>query len=616
MRKFLKLLMAFTVVLAMFALVTACGSDDEPDAPPAEDVATPAPPPETPPPGEEADVDVDAGDERLARHNLDENLRFNDTVTIRPMLWDRSNDRVPEFHEGYWARWVQSAILEDHNINIEWVNVPRWDQDTFLPMLVGAGDGPDVSFTFGFGIVETFANMDGILDLAPLLREYNDWLPNMYGLLGQNVYWNLNPDTGALYGISNILVSDGRINTFVREDWLDTLGIAPPTTLEEFESMLEAFRDNAEALLGADANRMIPFRMTEDVGWTADPLISSFIPNNITEREFFRYGFDDRRFMMPYTKEGIRVLNRWFNNDLLWRDFAVSDDYADDQIILGFVGAFSHNWDYPFRADPGIITRMQEEVGPQANFIVVNPFPNDAGQIVHYMPGGTDRVIFFPATNQEPVASLLYLDWMSRNSTRTMLAFGHEGVHHVRHPNGAFEILPASWNDYELDDDGEPVLDDEGDPIILYTHFNWPDDQHIPSLRNFDISLMINGVELGDPVLNAATVALGYPGIAADRIAAARNAGLDHARIARQVTVRPIDAQEGMAVPLNEERNRILAVTIGATSEADFDATWDAMFQGYLMMGGQAIIDERDQAWVERFGDVDYQDGPDWFEGN
>jgi len=616
MRKFLKLLFVVTILASLAVMVTAC--DRGGNEGPAEqgEVATPPPPPTPPPPGEDVDVEVDEGDPRLAQHNLDENLRFIDPVSISALLWDRSDSRFPDFAQSYWAEWVQSQISADHNIDLEWVQVDRWTQEALLSTLLGADDAPDVSFTFGFSMVETFANMGGITDLSPLLAQYNDWLPHMYGLLTPtNVYWNRNPDTGHMYGIANRMVSDGRINTFVREDWLDILDIAPPTTLEEFEDMLIAFRDNAELLLGENAHRMVPFRLTDDVGWTGDPIISSFIPDAITERDNFIYGFDDRRFMMPNIKEGVRVLNRWFNYDLMWNDFplhSAGDDVIDDQIILGFVGAFSHNWDYPFRANPGIITRMQEEVGPEANFIVVTPFPNDAGNIVKHMPNATDRTIFFPITNNEPVASLLYLDWMSRLSTRTYLAFGIEGVHHLRHPNGALQSLPASWNEYEMDGD-EYVLDDEGNRIVLETHFNWPDHQIIPSLRNFDISLMINGVDLGDEYLSTATVAMGYPGIEPERVMDARSAGLDNARIARRVQTRPIAAQEGMGVPLGEERNRILAVVVADTSIENFDSVWDSMVAGYMGMGGQAIIDERRAAWIERFGDVDFQDNdPNW----
>jgi len=611
MRKYLKLLFVVAVLAALLAMATACRSDN---GSPADTgvVTTPPPPPTPPPAGEDGVVEVPTGDPRLTAHGLDENLRFIEPVNISALLWDRSDSRFPDFADSYWAQWVQAGILEDHNIVLDWVQVDRWTQEALLSTLLGADDAPDVSFTFGFAMVETFANMGGITNLTPLLAEYNDWLPNMYGLLTpNNVYWNRNPDTGELFGIANRMVSDGRINTFVREDWLNTLNIAPPTTMQEFEDMLIAFRDNAELLLGDDAANMIPFRLTEDVGWTGDPIISSFIPDNITERDFYIYGFDDRRFMMPGIKEGIRVLNRWFNYDLIWRDFPLhrtGEPIVDDIIILGYVGAFSHNWDYPFRANPGIITRMQEEVGPEANFIVVTPFPNDAGNIVKHMPNATDRTIFFPITNNEPVASLLYLDWMSRLSTRTYLAFGIEDVHHVRHPNGAIQSLPASWNEYQVDATGAYVLNEEGNRIVVETHFNWPDNQIIPSLRNFDISLMINGVDLGDDYLSTATVAMGYPGIEPERVMAARSAGLDHARIARRVQVRPIEAQEGMGVPLSEERNRILAVAVADTSIENFDAAWNSMVAGYMGMGGQAIINERRAAWIERFGDVDFQD--------
>jgi putative aldouronate transport system substrate-binding protein len=35
--------------------------------------------------------------------------------------------------------------------------------------------------------------------------------------------------------------------------WLEKLNMAAPTTLEECEAMLVAFKDNADLLLGADA---------------------------------------------------------------------------------------------------------------------------------------------------------------------------------------------------------------------------------------------------------------------------------------------------------------------------------------------------------------------------
>jgi len=507
-------------------------------------------------------------------------------------MWDRSSERWPDFTSSHWTEWIQEQILIDHNIAVEFVAIPRWTEQEFLTMLLGSGEAPDVSYSFSFPLVETFANMGAVMDMMPLLARYNDWMPNLYGLLTpDNVYWNVNPATGTNWAMAGRLIADGRVNTFIREDWLNALNIAPPTNMQEFEAALVAFRDNAELLLGDDADMMVPFMMGSDVGWGTMTVTESFIPNNITEREWFVYGFDDRRFMHPTTKEGIRVINRWFNEGLVFQEFAYGETaLVDDLHRLGVTGAMIVNWDMPFRAADAWITTMREHRGDAANFIPITPFPNDSGQTVKYMPPPTDRSLFFPHTNSNPVASLLYLDWISRTSVREYLGFGVEGIHRETLPDGAIRSI------------GEDPADQAGG-------HRFPDNMIFGGLRNFDLTMTVNGVDLGDEACTLATLMLAYPGIAPDAVIAARSAGLDHMRVFRQVQTRPIAAQEGMSTPLNEFRDTVLHNAVTA-SVADFDSVWDSMFGQYLAMGGQAIINERQQAWNETFGaDQDFMPG-------
>jgi putative aldouronate transport system substrate-binding protein len=564
MRKSLKLLLAMAAMAAVFVFSSVIAGAVE--------------------------MNFDPADPRLAAHGLeigpDGSLRFIDTVNITTQLWDRGHERIPDFTESYWAAWVAEQMLEVHNIAIEWIAVPRWGEGEHLGMLLGGDGAADVSFTFSFPIVQTFADMGAILNLTPLLEAYGDFLPNMYNLLTEdNVYWNLDPNTGHNWGMPGRLLADGRILTFVREDWLAALDLDEPTTLEEFEAMLEAFRDNAELLLGDNADRIIPMIVDHDVTWNVQALTENFLPNNMSERQWWVYGFDDRRFMHEdATREALRVFNRWYNNDLIWRDFVYHDadsPVGGDQIRLGFVGAFIANWDMPFRAADRWILDMHENVGPEANFIPIAPFPNESGQMVKYMPPPTDRSIFMPHTNRNPVAGLLYLDFMSRLDTRNFLAFGIEGVHHERLEDGAIRTLP---------------FDDV------------PDEQFIPSLRNFDISLMVNGVDLSDVYLTGATLALGYPGISPEAIINARHMGLSRARIFPQVQMRPIAAQEGMSTPLADARDGAAHRVITASID-DFDTVWEAEWENYLRLGGRAIIAERHEAWIEAFGDVDNREG-------
>lgn len=585
--------------LAFTALATACGgATDTPQgggggtAPTTNQGATPttnggaaatitaAPMPVSP-----ANFSVNPNDPRLAQHGLDENLRFIEPRTITVALWDRFHERIPNFADSYWAEWVQNRILEDHNIIVEWVPISRWDEPELQSTLLAAQSAPDISYTFQNPLVTTFAQMGGITNVFPFLQAYRDLLPNLYDLLGENVYWNLDPTTNELWSITGRLIQDGRVNTFIREDWLNTLGLPIPESLEQFEATIIAFRDNAELLLGDNADRMIPFHLGHDVGWTGSLIFESFIPSDVTEREWFVYGFDDRRFhFQDAMREGLRVLNRWFNDDLIWSNFFLhpaGDPMADDQVRLGFVGSFIHNWDVPFRAGDAFITEMRENVGPEANFIAITPFTNDVGEVRKFMPNPTDRFIFLPATNTEPLASLIYLDWISRMDVREFLQFGIEGVHRETLPSGAIQLLAET--DYH----------------------SWPNHQFIPSLRNFDMTMTVNGIDLGDPALTAATLALGYPGITSEAIMAARSAGLDNAYWFRQVQTRPIQAEEGMSTPLSDQRDILFHTIVANTNPANFDATFDAMYATYLAIGAQAIIDERNQAWLEHFGDVD-----------
>jgi len=346
--------------------------------------------------------------------------------------------------------------------------------------------------------------------------------------------------------------------------------------------MLIAFRDNAEELLGSNADRMIPFQASADVGWTADPIFTSFIPNAITEREWYKFGFDDRRFTMPNVKEGFRVLNNWYHEGLLFNDFALydaQDPIFDDNIKLGFVGALAANWDYPYRESPGLISGMQEEVGPDANFIVVTPFPNDSGRQVMHMPL-IDRQIVLPATGKDPLAALLYIDFMSRPETIAFLSFGVEGINHTRAPDGLF--LPIHADDIE------------------------DDSMLIPSVRNYDLNLMIgaNGVFTGDANLDLRQRASALPGFPIEVIQAAIQAQESHQRIMRPVQVGDIEEEGMYGAGLSSIRDEAMTILVARTSADDFDAAWERHMANYLSSGGQAIIDARDAAWVRTFGDV------------
>ena len=501
--------------------------------------------------------------------------RFAETRTITVEVYNRENDGGSDPTNNMYTEYIKKGMLEDHNVQVEFVSVPRWTEVEQINNLLAAGDAPDICVTYDYPTIQTYANMGGVLDLAPYLEEYKSELPNLWDWLGEmNLYWDRDPEEGTVWGIEAKLAVSNRINTFVRQDWLDALNLEAPTTKQEFEEMLIAFRDNADTLLGADADKMIPYSVSYDVGWRAATLIESFIDPDITDREFYVNGFDDRKLTQEGTKEAIRLLNKWYNEGLLWDDFALygsGDSTEDDMLKAGNVGAVTHNWDYPFRnGEDSINASLQRIVGEDAAFVAVDCFEDKNGNYTKFVPGPIDRKIFFPSTNDEPLACMLYLDWISDPEHIEYLQIGDEGVTH----NGAVETVAAT---------GEAIQN---------------------SGMYIDYTITCNGLKLADEEKTVKSRSHNYAGIDASIVEAADRIANTDMRVGKNVNVGAIATEEGMGPVLSEKRDIVYDNAVIAPV-ADFDKVWDQGVQDYLNAGGQAIMDEREEKWVATYGDVD-----------
>ena len=554
MKKALSILL---VSMFMSTLLAACGNDVTTSTPTPTSTPSASAPAESTPPSNAEIVDG----------------KFVKTRSITVEVYDRGNDGGSTPEDNFYTDYIKEGMLRDHNVEVTFVPVGRWTEVDEINNLLAAGNAPDICVTYSYPTIQTYANMGGVLDLAPLVEESKDMLTNLWDLLEEtNIYYDKDPDTGTLWALEARLIHNMRINTFVREDWLKKLSLSEPTTLQEFETVLKAFKDNAQTLLGKDADKMIPFSTSFDVGWRTDNLNVSFFPDNMTEKEMYVNGFDDRHLLFPGYKQGIKVLNNWYNDGLIWKDFPLygkGDTTEDNLLKAGYVGAFIHNWDYPYRNGPeGIHANLQTLVGPEAAFIAVDPFKNEAGKPAKYVGSTVDRKVFFPGTNDEPVASMLYLDFISKLETRKFLQIGEEGVTHEVQSDGSVKLIARSG----------------GDPKIM----NSP--------NNIDYTITANGLDLGDADKTIKSIALGYAGVDKSYIEKAYQTAKNEGRTTPSVHVGEIKAEEGMGAALPEKRDAFLIQSVVAKPD-QFDSVFDSGLKDYLNSGGQAIIDERTAAY-------------------
>ncbi|WP_024866325.1 extracellular solute-binding protein [Butyrivibrio sp. FCS014] len=568
-----KKVLSMFLASAMALSIVACGSSNGGAATESQPAATEAAPAAT-----ETQAEAPAAEPETASELTDG--KFADTRKITVEIYDRGNDGGSDPENNMYTEYIKKGMLEEHNVEVTFKKVPRWTEVDDINNLLAAGEAPDICVTYSYPTVLTYAQMGGVIDLSELIEQYKADTPNLWAWLGdQNMLWDKDPKTGTVWALEGRRAEQQRIVTFVRQDWLDKLNMKAPTTTQEFEDMLIAFRDNADTLLGKDASKMVPFSTSYDVGWRASNIITSFMDPNITDKEYYINGFDDRAVTQAATKDAVKLLNKWYNEDLMWKDFALygsGDTTEDDMIKAGYVGAFQHNWDYVFRnGEDAINSNLQRNVGEDAKFVPVDCFQNSEGKYAKWLYSSAgDRKLFFPTTNTEPLASLLYLDFISKPETIKYLQAGEEGVTHEVLDSGAIQIIAA-----------------EGDAIQN-------------SGKNIDYTITCNGTYFGDQKLADLSIAYGYAGQDPELVSAADKISKADGLEPKNVNVGVIEAEAGVGDTLSAKRDQVYDQAVVA-SEADFDSVWEAGIADYLSAGGQAIIDERTAKWAEYFGDSD-----------
>ena len=584
-RKFLILALAAILLLG---LASGCASTSEspavtentPASDPSTDDSTPDNTPDNTDPSDD-DTPPSQGitEETYAEYGIDENLRFLETRNITVEIFNRNLDNGTDPTNNYYTDYIKQGVLDKHNIAVEFVSVPRWGEDQEIPNLLAAGTAPDVCVTYNFPAIQTYGNMGGVIDMYPMLTNLADWFPNMYDLLGTtNLFYYQDPNDNHVWAIEALLKDNWAVNTFIRKDWLDTLGLPEPTTLEEFEAALVAFKDNAAILLPETPDQIIPFGFTHDIRWQARPLLESFLPDDLTDKERYVTDFVQHWSTTDAMKKAVLVLNKWFNMGLCWNDFMIYDDATLGQIFdnlarAGYVGAFTGNVDFPYRnGDDSYMNHLARNVSPEASFVSINPFPNEAGNYVRMASAPVDRKVFMPATNDEPLAGLLYIDFISNPEVRRYLQIGDEGDTHIVHDNGAIETITAT---------GEKMMN---------------------SGRNIDYTITINGLDLGDDAVNEASILLAYPGTPPELILDSINDMLDYSRVGKPINLGQMDHEVGRIAGMEQIRNAMLVNAVQAPTPEEAAAIFDQGVADIMNSGGTLIMEERTSKWEAFYG--------------
>ncbi|MDD6034106.1 MAG: hypothetical protein PUC47_11640 [Oscillospiraceae bacterium] len=220
---------------------------------------------------------------------------------------------------------------------------------------------------------------------------------------------------------------DPRRTTYVgivmRTDWLETLGLSQPVTLQDYHDVFVAFRDQDPNGNGEK----------DELPWTEskDSLLSSFMPAFGIMRGMYINQQTGKVDYGPYNaeafKEFVTTMNAWYNEGLIDPEFATNDSKMLTAKMVGgtggatyaYVGGGVGNYTKAARVDDPTYT-IKGVAGPQAADGNTYMVPNDS-----LMKIGGGAAITTQCKNPERVAAMI--DYGYSEEGRTLLNYGVEG---------------------------------------------------------------------------------------------------------------------------------------------------------------------------------------------
>lgn len=135
-------------------------------------------------------------------------------------------------------------LYKEQGINLEIMyNVDGTQAETKRTTAITSGDYPDIMAVSGSDLVK-YAQTGVIADISAVYEQYASDELKEYVSYGDGSALNSAKVDGVLYGIPKVEDQHGAaMMMFIRQDWLDNLGLEIPTTMDELKVVAKAFTE-------------------------------------------------------------------------------------------------------------------------------------------------------------------------------------------------------------------------------------------------------------------------------------------------------------------------------------------------------------------------------------
>lgn len=297
------------------------------------------------------------------------------------------------------------------------------DSDTAYNNMLVEDKLPDIIHFFGEDL-KTLGMEGGLIPLEDLIEEYAPNIKKFFEDCPQAKKIATASDghiyhiPGSLAGIDQeAMPSQG---WFIRQDWLDKLGLKTPTNVDEFYNVMKAFKTQDPN--GNGINDEIPIFARGGAGYL-------YILFDADKGWYEKDGEVHFGAMEENYKNAIIAVRQWYKEGLIDKEIFTRGGQSREQLLSGNLGGSTHDW---FSSTGGYNSLYAETV-PGLNFVAMAPPADINGNaiekasrnILHELGWGISK------DNKHIEETMKYLDfWMSPEG-QELRSFGVEGVHYT-----------------------------------------------------------------------------------------------------------------------------------------------------------------------------------------
>ncbi|MDR1600406.1 MAG: extracellular solute-binding protein [Oscillospiraceae bacterium] len=349
-------------------------------------------------------------------YNGDDDLKITPEPSAITLFYAFDGNGAPKGDMPIWQEAARLTNVQMRNVANESIT----DVKESLNTMLASGKLPDL--------------IQGHRDnLAPLISQ-GAFLPldDLIAQYGQNIQRFLEeyPDAkragtgpdGQFYYISGTLGGDPSkalpsMGFFIRQDWLDKLGLAQPTTLEEYKSVLYAFRN--EDPNGNGEKDEVPWFYRDTGIW---PLLELWNAENgwyIKEDGKIYQGRAQEEY-----KAALKELAQWYADGVIDPEIFTRGSQARQFLLGNDQGGATIDW---FSSTGAMNDTVREQV-PDINFVAFAP-PGDISGVVKTNRSRTSLHSYAWGISidcEDPVKAIQFMDFFF-TPVGQLLTYGIEG---------------------------------------------------------------------------------------------------------------------------------------------------------------------------------------------